>query len=50
MFELSIATYNIHKGYSALNRRFVLHELRESLHKLNADIVFCKKSVVLMIG
>ena len=43
MFELSIATYNIHKGYSALNRRFVLHELRESLHKLNADIVFLQE-------
>ena len=43
MFEISIATYNIHKGYSALNRRFVLHELRENLRKLNADIVFLQE-------
>jgi len=43
MLELSIATYNIHKGYSALSRRFVLHELRENLRKLNADIVFLQE-------
>ena len=40
---LKIATYNIHKGYSQFNRRFVLHELRERLRELNADIVFLQE-------
>lgn len=43
MFDLSIATYNIHKGFSQFNRRFVLHELRERLRELNADIVFLQE-------
>lgn len=34
-----IATYNIHKGLSQFNRRVVLHELRERLRELDADIV-----------
>lgn len=40
---LKVATYNIHKGLSAFNRRFVLHELRECLRELNADIVFLQE-------
>ncbi len=40
---LKIATYNIHKGFSHFNRRMVLHELRERLHELNADIVFLQE-------
>ncbi|KAF0206303.1 MAG: hypothetical protein FD173_306 [Gallionellaceae bacterium] len=43
MFEISIATYNIHKGFSQFNRRFVLHELRERLRELDADIVFLQE-------
>ncbi len=43
MLELSVATYNIHKGFSQFNRRFVLHELRERLRELNADIVFLQE-------
>jgi endonuclease/exonuclease/phosphatase family metal-dependent hydrolase len=43
MLELSIATYNIHKGFSQFNRRFVLHELRERLRALDADIVFLQE-------
>jgi len=43
MTMLKIATYNIHKGYSQFKRRFVLHELRERLHELNADIVFLQE-------
>jgi len=41
--QLTIATYNIHKGYSQFKRRFVLHELRERLRELNADIVFLQE-------
>jgi len=39
----TIATYNIHKGFSHFNRRMVLHELRERLRELNADIVFLQE-------
>ncbi|MDZ4202759.1 MAG: endonuclease/exonuclease/phosphatase family protein [Gallionella sp.] len=43
MTSLKIATYNIHKGFSHFNRRVVLHELRDRLHELNADIVFLQE-------
>ncbi len=43
MFTLKIATYNIHKGFSQFNRRMVLHELRERLRELDADIVFLQE-------
>jgi len=44
MNTLTIATYNIHKGFSHFNRRVVLHELRDRLRKLNADIVFLQEA------
>lgn len=40
---LRIATYNIHKGVSALSWRNRIHELRESLHGLDADLVFLQE-------
>ncbi|MBS3935151.1 MAG: endonuclease/exonuclease/phosphatase family protein [Sulfuritalea sp.] len=40
---LSIATWNIHKGFSQFNRRLVVHELRERLRELDADIVFLQE-------
>ncbi|TXT21335.1 MAG: endonuclease/exonuclease/phosphatase [Gallionellaceae bacterium] len=43
MATLHIATYNIHKGLSHFNRRVVLHDLRERLRELNADIVFLQE-------
>jgi endonuclease/exonuclease/phosphatase family metal-dependent hydrolase len=43
MSIIKIATYNIHKGYSQFNRRFVLHALRERLRELDADIVFLQE-------
>jgi endonuclease/exonuclease/phosphatase family metal-dependent hydrolase len=43
MTTLKIATYNIHKGFSQFNRRVVLHELRERLRELDADIVFLQE-------
>jgi endonuclease/exonuclease/phosphatase family metal-dependent hydrolase len=43
MRELLVATYNIHKGFSQFNRRLVLHELRQRLRELNADIVFLQE-------
>jgi len=44
MSMLSIATYNIHKGFSHFNRRMVLHELRDRLRQLDADIVFLQEA------
>ena len=40
---LRIATYNIHKGVSALSWRSRIHALRESLHQLDADVVFLQE-------
>ncbi|MEO6423703.1 MAG: endonuclease/exonuclease/phosphatase family protein [Candidatus Nitrotoga sp.] len=43
MTTLNVVTYNIHKGLSHFNQRFVLHELRERLREVNADIVFLQE-------
>jgi len=43
MPTLKIATYNIHKGFSQFNRRVVLHELRDRLRELDADIIFLQE-------
>ena len=41
--RLRVATLNIHKGLSFFNRRMVIHELREGLRKIDADIVFLQE-------
>lgn len=43
MQSVTLATYNIHKGLSPLNRRLVIHQVRERLHALDADIVFLQE-------
>lgn len=40
---LRILTMNVHKGFGFLNRRFVLHELREAVHAVAADVVFLQE-------
>ncbi len=40
---LRIVTYNIHKGFSQFNRHMMVHELREQLRQLGADIVFLQE-------
>lgn len=40
---LRVASYNIHKGLSFFNRRVVLHDLRDNLLGLNADLVFLQE-------
>ncbi|MDK9704218.1 MAG: endonuclease/exonuclease/phosphatase family protein [Sulfuritalea sp.] len=40
---LSVATWNIHKGFSQFNRRMMVHELRDRLRQLSADIVFLQE-------
>jgi endonuclease/exonuclease/phosphatase family metal-dependent hydrolase len=43
--RFTVATYNIHKGFSQLNRRMVIHELRERLAGIDADILFLQEVV-----
>src|SRR3954466_1916887 len=43
LMRFSIATYNIHKGFSHLKRRMVIHELRDKLRELDADIMFLQE-------
>lgn len=38
-----VLTVNAHKGFTALNRRFVLHELREAVRSVSADLVFLQE-------
>ncbi|MDA0235855.1 MAG: endonuclease/exonuclease/phosphatase family protein, partial [Proteobacteria bacterium] len=40
---LRICSYNIHKGFSQFNRRMVVHELRDRLRSLDADLVFLQE-------
>ena len=40
---LRVLTVNIHKGFSAFNRRFVLHELREAVRAVRSDLVFLQE-------
>ena len=40
---LKILTYNIHKGFSIGNARFILHEIRDALQHISADIVFLQE-------
>lgn len=50
MSSLRICTYNIHKGFSQFNRRLVVHELRERLRSLDADLVFLQEVQGLHLG
>ena len=40
---LRVLTYNIHKGFNAGNRRFVLHQIREALVAADADLMFLQE-------
>ena len=41
--SIKILTYNIHKGFSPINRRFILHEIKSSLHLIDAHVVFLQE-------
>ena len=41
--SLRLLTLNMHKGFSALGRRFVLHELRDAIRDSGADIVLLQE-------
>jgi len=40
---LRVLTVNIHKGFNAFNRRFVLHELRDAVRAVGSDLVFLQE-------
>ncbi|CAG0982167.1 hypothetical protein MTYP_01822 [Methylophilaceae bacterium] len=40
---LRIATFNIHKGVTSFNARFALHDQRDLIRQLHADIVFLQE-------
>ncbi|MDR3415815.1 MAG: endonuclease/exonuclease/phosphatase family protein [Nevskia sp.] len=42
---LKLLTLNTHKGFTQFNRRFVLHELRDAVREVAADVV-CLQEVV----
>ena len=41
--SLKVMTVNTHKGFAALNRRFILPELREAVRMVGADLVFLQE-------
>ncbi|MEO8152418.1 MAG: endonuclease/exonuclease/phosphatase family protein [Rhizobacter sp.] len=41
--SLRVLTVNTHKGFSFFNRKFILHELREAVRGVGADIVFLQE-------
>ena len=42
-FSFRVLTVNIHKGFSFLNRKFILHELRDAVRAVEADVVFLQE-------
>ena len=43
MPSINVLTVNMHMGFSLLNRRFVLPELREAIRGVSADMVFLQE-------
>lgn len=43
--SIRIMTANVHKGFTILNRRFILPELRAAVHALSADMVFLQEVI-----
>lgn len=41
--SLRVLTYNIHKGFSVGNIKFVLHEIKEALKIIHPDLVFLQE-------
>ena len=38
-----VLTVNVHKGFTTFNRRFILHEMREAVREVGADLVFLQE-------
>ncbi|MES2184360.1 MAG: endonuclease/exonuclease/phosphatase family protein [Pseudomonadota bacterium] len=42
-FTFKVLTVNIHKGFTTFNRKFILHELRDAVRGVAADVVFLQE-------
>ncbi len=42
-FSFKVLTVNAHKGFNVFNRRFILHDLREAVRAVAADVVFLQE-------
>jgi len=42
-FSFKVMTVNIHKGFSFFNRKFILHELRDAVRAVGAEVVFLQE-------
>lgn len=42
-FSIKVMTVNIHKGFTFFNRKFILHELRDAVRLIGADVVFLQE-------
>ncbi|MBD2859905.1 endonuclease/exonuclease/phosphatase family protein [Spongiibacter sp. KMU-158] len=42
---MRVLSYNVHKGFCARNRRFLLNEIRDSIRDVDADLVFLQEVV-----
>lgn len=42
-FTLRVLSYNIHKGFTLGNRRFVLEKMRQALRSVEVDVVFLQE-------
>lgn len=40
---IKVLTYNIHKGFSTTNKHFILHDIKQALQEIGADIVFLQE-------
>lgn len=40
---IKVLTVNVHKGFTTFNRRFMLHELRDAVRAIGADVVFLQE-------
>ena len=41
---IKVLTYNIHKGFSTSNRHFILHDIKESLRLVDADVLLLQET------
>jgi endonuclease/exonuclease/phosphatase family metal-dependent hydrolase len=41
--SFSVITYNIHKGFSASGRRFILEQIKQALEELDADLLLLQE-------
>lgn len=42
-FRIKALSYNIHKGFSTANRKFVLEQMRKAIRQVHADLVFLQE-------